>query len=153
VSVLRPKSRGTVALASRDPHAAPVIDPAFFSHPDDMALMLKGARLMQSILGDLALAPYRGRRMLYPVRPDDEAHLEAEIRQRSDSQYHPVGTCKMGPAHDTGAVVDAKLRVHGVRGLRVADASIMPTLVGGNTSAPAVMIGEKAAAMIRTDGV
>ncbi|MNY44365.1 Alcohol dehydrogenase [acceptor] [compost metagenome] len=151
MSVLRPKSRGTVALASRDPRAAPVIDPGFFSHPDDIAVMLKGARLMQSILGDPALAPYRGRRMLYSVRPNDEAHLEADIRQRSDSQYHPVGTCKMGPAHDTAAVVDAKLRVHGVSGLRVADASIMPTLVGGNTSAPAVMIGEKAAAMIRTD--
>lgn len=152
VSVLRPKSRGSVTLASRDPRAAPVIDPAFFSHPDDMALMLKGAHLMQSILGEPALASYRGRRMLYPLRPGDEAHLEADIRQRSDSQYHPVGTCKMGPAYDTGAVVDAKLRVHGVSGLRVADASIMPTLVGGNTSAPAVMIGEKAAAMIRTDG-
>jgi choline dehydrogenase len=150
VSVLRPRSRGSVGLASRDPRAAPMIDPAFFRHVDDMALLLKGARLMQSILGDRALAPFRGRRMLYPV-PGDDTQLEADIRQRADSQYHPVGTCKMGPAHDVAAVVDARLRVHGVSGLRVADASIMPKLVGGNTNAPTVMIGEKAADMIRAD--
>jgi choline dehydrogenase-like flavoprotein len=151
VSVLRPKSRGTVDLGSPDPRAAPVIDPAFFSHPDDMSPMLRGARLMSSILKDEALAPFRGQRMLYPVDLDDDAQLEADIRQRSDTQYHPVGTCKMGPADDAGAVVDARLRVHGVGGLRVADASIMPTLVGGNTNAPTIMIGEKAAEMIRAD--
>jgi choline dehydrogenase len=151
VTVLRPKSRGTVALNSVDPRDAPLIDPCFFSDPADMALMLQGAVKMQAVLEDAALAPYRGARMLYPVQAGDLAQLEADIRRRADTQYHPVGTCKMGPANDPLAVVDARLRVRGIAGLRVADASIMPTLVGGNTNAPTIMIGEKAAEMIRAD--
>jgi choline dehydrogenase len=83
------------------------------------------------------------------VAADDDAALERAIRNRADSQYHPVGTCKMGPQGDPAAVVDERLRVHGVEGLRVADASIMPTLIGGNTNVPAIMIGEKAADLIR----
>jgi choline dehydrogenase len=85
--------------------------------------------------------------MLYPVPAHDDAALERDIRNRADSQYHPVGTCKMGS--DPMAVVDERLRVRGLEGLRVADASIMPTLVGGNTNVPAIMIGEKAADLIR----
>jgi choline dehydrogenase len=85
--------------------------------------------------------------MLHPVAADDDAALERDIRNRADSQYHPVGTCKMGS--DPMAVVDERLRVRGLEGLRVADASIMPTLVGGNTNVPAIMIGEKAADLIR----
>ena len=86
---------------------------------------------------------------LYPVDPKDDIALESNIRQLADTQYHPVGTCKMG--HDPMAVVDARLRVHGVQGLRVVDASIMPTIVGGNTNAPTIMIAEKAADMVRAD--
>ena len=151
LTVLRPKSRGTVGLNGTDPREAPMIDPRFFSDPADMALMLEGAVKMQAILEDKALAPYRGSRMLYPVKAGDLAELEADVRGRADTQYHPVGTCKMGPADDPTAVVDARLRVRGIEGLRVADASIMPTLVGGNTNAPTIMIGEKAAEMIRED--
>ena len=87
--------------------------------------------------------------MLYPVRVDDAKAMEQDIRNRADTQYHPVGSCKMGPDSDPMAVVDAQLRVKGVDGLRVADASIMPTLTGGNTNAASIMIGEKAADLIR----
>lgn len=151
LTLLRPKSRGTVGIASTDPRDAPVIDPRFFSDPADMPVMLDGAEKMQSILEDRALAQYRSGKMLYTVRSGDRSGLEVDIRNRADTQYHPVGTCKMGPDSDPLAVVDARLRVRGIDGLRVADASIMPTLVGGNTNAPSIMIGEKAAAMMRED--
>jgi choline dehydrogenase-like flavoprotein len=148
VALLRPKSRGTVRLGSADPAAAPLIDPRYFSEPDDMVLLKQGARQMRRILDGAPLAAIRGQ-ALYPVDPADEAALEQSIRNLSDTQYHPVGTCKMG--HDRLAVVDERLRVRGIAGLRVADASIMPTLIGGNTNAPVIMIGEKAADMIRAD--
>ena len=151
LTVLRPRSHGTLGLNSADPREMPMIDPRFFNDPADMALMLKGAVKMRAILEDKALAPYRGSRMLYPVQAGNLAQLEADIRNRADTQYHPVGTCKMGPDGDPLAVVDARLRVRGIEGLRVADASIMPTLVGGNTNAPVIMIGEKATLMIRED--
>lgn len=151
LTLLRPRSRGLVGLRSADPREAPLIDPCFFSDPADMPLLMEGAVKMQAILEDKALAPHRGSHMLYPVEPGNRTQLEADIRNRADTQYHPVGTCKMGPASDALAVVDARLRVRGIDGLRVADASIMPTLVGGNTNAPTIMIGEKAAEMIRAD--
>jgi choline dehydrogenase len=147
VTVLRPKARGTVCLASRDPRAPLAIDPRFLEEPEDVRLLMKGARIQRRILTSAPFDPYRGE-PLYAVAPDDAA-LERDIRNRADSQYHPVGTCKMGPKDDPAAVVDERLRVHGVEGLRVADASIMPTLVGGNTNVPAIMIGEKAADLIR----
>lgn len=105
--------------------------------------------MQQRILESAAFDSVRGK-MLYPVKSGDTAAMAQDIRNRADTQYHPVGTCKMGPDSDPLAVVDAQLRVKGIAGLRVADASIMPTLVGGNTNAPSIMVGEKCAELIRT---
>jgi choline dehydrogenase-like flavoprotein len=148
VTVLRPRSRGTLSLASADPRREPLVDPAFLQDGQDLALLMRGARLQHRILTAAAFDPYRGK-LLYPVNMDDDRDLERDIRARADTQYHPIGTCKMGPDGDALAVVDERLRVRGVEGLRVVDASIMPTLIGGNTNAPSIMIGEKAADLMR----
>ncbi len=150
VDVLRPHSRGSVTLAGPDPRLPPVIDPKFLSDERDLQLLLQGAQAQQRIMESPAFDAVRGK-MLYPTRLDDPAGMVRDIRARADTQYHPVGTCRMGPEGDPFAVVDARLRVRGIAGLRVADASIMPTLVGGNTNAPTIMIGEKAADMVRED--
>ncbi len=148
VCVLRPHSRGTVGLASPDPLAAPAIDPNYLADGRDLALLKKGARMVQTILDAPALGPWRYKE-IYPQSRGSEAALEADIRDRADTIYHPVGTCRMGT--EAGAVVDPRLCVRGVEGLRVADASVMPTLVGGNTNAPTIMIAEKGADMIKAD--
>jgi len=150
IEVLRPHSRGNVRLASPDPRAAPLIDPKFLDDARDLDLLVKGVQLQMDILQASPFDAYRGK-MLYPIDRNDTAAIAEDIRNRADTQYHPVGTCKMGPDNDPMAVVDARLRVRGVEHLRVVDASIMPTLCGGNTNAPTIMIGEKAADMIRTD--
>ena len=150
VDVLRPHSRGTVTLTSTDPREAPVIDPQFLSDERDLDLLIKGVQKQMSILESAPFAPYRGK-MLHPINANDRTAIAEDIRNRADTQYHPVGTCKMGSSDDPNAVVDARLRVRGIDGLRVVDASIMPTLCGGNTNAPTIMIGEKAADMIRAD--
>jgi choline dehydrogenase-like flavoprotein len=149
VCVLRPKSRGQVALASADPLAAPAIDPAFLSDPDDLARLIRGVRLMRGLLNQPALSSFGGRELPASAGAQDDASLEQFIRNHADTIYHPVGSCRMGPAGDN--VVDERLRVHGLQGLRVVDASIMPRIVSGNTNAPTVMIAEKAADMIRAD--
>ncbi len=147
VDLLRPRSRGEVTLNSANPFDAPRIDPRFFSDERDMDQLIRGARMQQAIMESPALSGVRGR-MLYPVKAGDEAALHADIRRRADTQYHPVGTCKMGPADDRMAVVDEQLRVHGTASLRVVDASIMPTIIVGNTNAPTIMIAERAADLI-----
>ena len=148
VCLLRPKSVGTVSLVSADPAAAPVIDPRFFDHPDDLDAMVDGFKLTRKIMDAPALASIRSGE-LYSAGIDSDEAIRKELKNRADTIYHPVGTCKMGI--DAMAVVDPALRVHGIAGLRVVDASIMPTLIGGNTNAPVMMIGEKAAEMIRAD--
>ena len=145
VCVLCPKSRRTVGLTDANPASPPRIDPAFLSDPRDLTTLIAGARLMERVFGADPLAPWRGKR-LYPHDGSDSA-LEADIRARADTIYHPMGTCRMG--RDDMAVAAPDLRVHGMDGLRVVDASVMPRIVGGNTNAPTIMIAERAAAMIR----
>jgi choline dehydrogenase len=151
-TVLRPKSCGTVKLASTDPEDIPLVDPAFLTDKRDLDALVRGSQKMRAILEDKCFEPVRGK-MLYPLPAGDTAALVADIRRRADTQYHPVGSCKMGPDSDPMAVVDHQLRVKGIRRLRVVDASIMPSLVGGNTNAPTIMIGEKAAVMISATAV
>jgi choline dehydrogenase-like flavoprotein len=146
VCLLRPKSRGSVTLESADPAAAPRIDPKFYDHPDDLEVMVKAFKVTRRIMDAEPLAKWQTLDMFSAgVKTDDE--IRTALRNRSDTVYHPVGTARMGT--DEAAVVDPQLRVNGVEGLRVVDASIMPTLIGGNTNAPSIMIGEKGADMIR----
>ncbi|QDZ29394.1 GMC family oxidoreductase [Noviherbaspirillum sp. UKPF54] len=146
VTVLRPRSIGRVGLASANPADAPLIDPNFLGHPDDLELFVKGIKIARQIIASPLLDRYRGaERYTGHARTDDE--LRDIVRERADTNYHPVGSCKMGI--DEMAVVDPQLRVRGIAGLRVVDASIMPTLVGGNTCAPSIMIGEKGAQLIK----
>ena len=148
VTLMRPKSRGSVTLASRDPMDKPLIDPAFFKEKEDLQTMMSATQMGLRIMQSDGLAAYRGE-MLYPFDANNPAQVENFLRDHSDTEYHPVGTCKMGPAHDPLAVVDSELRVHGLQGLRVIDASVMPHLVSGNTNAPTIMIAEKGVDFIR----
>ncbi len=147
VSPCRPLSRGHVAIRSPDPHAPPEIAPNYLSEPEDVRTLLAGARFLHR----LAATPTLSALIDAEIRPgpeaaDEGAHLAA-IRRDAYSVFHPCGTCRMGPDPDE-AVVDARLRVHGIDGLRVADASIFPTIPSGNINAPAMMVGERAAALM-----
>jgi choline dehydrogenase-like flavoprotein len=145
---LRPGSRGEIRLASADPLAKPAIHANYLSDPRDLEVMVRGLRIARKVLGAPALAEWRGEELLPgPAIGDDDDALRRFIRASAETIYHPVGTCRMG--RDPMAVVDAELRVRGLQGLRVVDASIMPLLVGGNTNAPVIAIAEKAAEMIR----
>ena len=147
--LLRPKSRGEVTLQSADPKDDPKIDPKFLSHPDDMRDMVAGYKKMMKVMNKEPLSKYTSGHVQRPVDLDNDEDIEQAIREDADTVYHPVGTCKMGS--DEMSVVNERLKVHKVSGLRVIYASIMPTLVGGNTNAPTIMIGEKASDMILED--
>jgi choline dehydrogenase-like flavoprotein len=149
VCLLRPKSRGSVRLTSADPMAAPAIDPAFLAEREDVEAMVRGFTLMRTILRQPALARFGGVELQASAGAVSDAQIEAFLRERVDTIYHPVGSCAMGPGPQ--AVVDASLRVHGIEALRVVDASVMPRIVGGNTNAPTIMIAEKAVDLIRAN--
>ena len=143
--LLRPHSRGSVTLRDANPLSPPLIDPKFLSDERDVEDMVAGYKLTRRLLDAPALASRRDADLYTGnVRSDDD--IRAILRQRVDTVYHPVGACRMG--EDGLSVVDPELRVRGVDGLRVVDASVMPTLIGGNTNAPTIMIAEKAAATI-----
>jgi choline dehydrogenase-like flavoprotein len=150
VCVLQPKSRGSLLLASADPLAAPRIDPAFLADPDDLQRLVRGFKLMRALLQQPALTGFGGQESAASAAARSDTQIEQFIRDHADTVYHPVGSCRMGAGPLD--VVDAQLRVHGLQGLRVVDASIMPSIVSGNTNAPTIMIAEKAADMIRAAG-
>jgi choline dehydrogenase-like flavoprotein len=150
VCLLRPKSRGTLSLNDDRANSKPVIDPAFFKEESDLQSMLAGVKKTQQIMQAPAFDGIRGE-ALYASASTDDAELIEDIRNRADTIYHPVGTCKMGPDSDAMAVVDSSLKVRGVEGLRVIDASIMPSIISGNTNAPSIMIGEKGADLVLAD--
>jgi choline dehydrogenase len=145
-TLIYPKSRGTVRLASADPSAAPVIDPGYLTDPDDTRLLLDGMELVRAVMASPLIAGQVSCELSPGPGYPDRAALAGELPNRATSVYHAVGSCRMGA--DDRAVVDPALRVRGVEGLRVADASIMPSIPGGNTNAPAMMIGEHCASLI-----
>jgi choline dehydrogenase-like flavoprotein len=144
--VMRPKSRGSVKLASNDFRAMPLIDQNFFDDESDLKLLVHGLKLARRVLEAPAFDKYRGKELVPGPEVQGDEALAGYARNFAVTGVHPVGTCRMGS--DAGAVVDSELRVKGVDALRVVDGSIMPTLIGGNTNAPIIMIGEKAADMI-----
>jgi choline dehydrogenase len=146
VGPMRATSVGAIALKSADPRKHPAIQPNYLETEGDRREMRDAVRLTREIFAQKAFDPYRGPEMLPGAVVRTDAEIDAYVRARSDSAYHPCGTCKMG--NDTMAVVDGELRVRGLEGLRVVDASIMPSIVSGNLNAPTIMIAEKAADMI-----
>ncbi|MFC0544852.1 GMC family oxidoreductase [Kutzneria chonburiensis] len=142
----RPQSRGTVTLRSKDPADLVVVDPHYLECSADLDVLVDAISLARELVGAKAFAPFRGRELAPGDEVRDRAGLVRYVRESASTVWHPVGTCKMGK--DREAVVDSALRVHGVAGLRVADASIMPTITSGNTNAATIMIAEKAADMI-----
>jgi choline dehydrogenase len=146
---LRPESHGDIRLASKNFADPPHIDPNYLASRNDLNVLIAGIRKAREILAASPFRPYLGHERFPGASARSDAELEAFIRTSAETEYHPVGTCRMG--NDPLAVVDERLRVRGIACLRVADCSIMPTLVSGNTNAPAIMIGEKAAAMIAED--
>jgi len=152
--LLHPKSKGHIKLYSKDPFHAPLITPNYLTHEDDVRVLMEGIRMSRkAALETKALGPKVKSYIRYPGESCEPFNSEKELRdfvcKRSYTLYHPIGTCAMGPAENPLSVVDPSLRVIGVKGLRVADASIMPDMPSGNTNIPSVMIGEKAADLIK----
>jgi choline dehydrogenase-like flavoprotein len=148
---LRPTSRGEIRAKSADPFAAPAIRPNYLSTDEDRRVAAEAIRLTRRIVAQTALQKFKPDEFRPGAEIVDTAALAEAAGRIGTTIFHPVGTCKMGPESDARAVVDAKLRVRGLAGLRVADASIMPTITSGNTNAPTLMIAEKAAATILED--
>jgi choline dehydrogenase len=147
VYILHPKARGSVQLRSADPRVAPLIDPNFLSNPNDMDRTIDSIHIGQEIMSRPSMAKYIKNEFVPGPTVRTRTEYEAYVRDRARSGYHPVGTCKMG--QDEMAVVDPELKVRGIDGLRVADASIMPRLISGNTNAPSIMIAERVSDLIR----
>jgi choline dehydrogenase len=143
---MRPESKGHIHIASSDPRRPPAINFNFLSSPIDAEITARAVRIARAVMTAPAMGPMRVTEIAPGVSRTTDAEILDWVKQAAETTYHPVGTCKMGS--DAMAVVDAQLRVHGIAGLRVADASIMPTLTSGNTNAPSIMIGEKAADMV-----
>ncbi|MBM3594275.1 MAG: glucose-methanol-choline oxidoreductase, partial [Alphaproteobacteria bacterium] len=148
-NVAKPRSRGEIRLRSADPRDKPVIAPQLMGHPDDLAAMIAGARIVREIFAQPALAKHVVRQVMPDPFPQTDEGLAEAIRLRSGIGFHPVATCRMGG--DEASVVDPRLRVRGVEGLRVIDASIMPVMPAANTNAPAIMVGEKGADLVLED--
>jgi choline dehydrogenase len=153
IQLLRPKSAGSVRLRSARPEEKPVIDPNFFADPYDIKTLAAGFREARRIVSQPALAPFSGAEIEPGAGVQSDAEVDAALRRYVNTAYHPTGTCRMGPDGDPMAVVDHRLRVRGIAGLRVVDASVMPTIISGNTSAPTMMIGQRAASFVLEDAV
>jgi len=148
VCLLRPESKGFVGLKSNDPFEHAFIQANYLSAESDLTAMREGVKAVRKVLGQKAMDPYRGPELRPGAYIQSDEEIDDWVRKNAETIYHPVGTCKMGMANDEMAVVDSELKVKGVEGLRVVDASVMPTLIGGNTNAPTMMIAEKASDMI-----
>jgi choline dehydrogenase len=146
VVLLRPQSTGTITLKSSDPSEAPAIRPNYLAAPGDLDAMIAGVHFARKMIGTAPFRSYRGEEVWPGDRSKSDESIANFVRQRSETLYHPVGTCRMGSTTDS--VVDDELRVHEVTNLRVVDASIMPIIVGGHTNAAAIMIAERGAAFI-----
>ena len=145
---MHPKSRGHVALASANPEDAVQIHQNFFGTEKEWQIMRRGLRMARELVGSPQIRAFGGEEIAPGADKQSDEEIDAHIRATMGTVHHPVGTCKMGAADDPEAVVDAELRVRGVEGLRVVDASVMPDLIGGATNAPVIMMAEKAADMI-----
>jgi choline dehydrogenase-like flavoprotein len=145
-NLLRPKSRGTVRLASADPDQAPLIDPNYLSDPDDLRMAIEGLRFARRVMSSPSMKPFLARERMPGSDKVSDTDLASYIREWAKTDYHPVGACKMGT--DSLAVVDPELRVRGIEGLRVCDSSVMPFEISANTNAPTIMIAEKASDFI-----
>ncbi len=148
---LRPSSRGSIHAASPDPLAPPAIRPNYLATEEDRRVAVDALKLTRRIVAQAPLARYRPEEHSPGPHLASDADLLKAAGDLGTTIFHPVGTARMGPDHETGAVLDARLRVRGVRGLRVVDASAMPRITSGNTNSPTVMLAEKGAAMILED--
>jgi choline dehydrogenase len=147
-SLTRPVSRGEIRLRSTDPLAAPIVRPNYLQDEADVRVLVRGVHLARFFAEQAVFEPLRGEELEPGASLTSSTDLAAFARRAADTIYHAAGTCRMGPASDADAVVDPDLRVRGIQGLRIADASIMPEVVNATTHAACVMIGEKAADLL-----